>query len=121
MEKKRILVIDDEESFTEMLKVSLEETGKYEVRGENKGSRGLAATKEFKPDLILLDQLMPDMLGHEVLFQIESDQELKDTPVVFLTAVVPKSEENVERDHPFIAKPVSLDKLIACIEENLRE
>ena len=63
MSRKRILVIDDEASFTRNLKLNLEETGEYEVREENKGTEGLTAAREFRPDLILLDVIMPDMAG----------------------------------------------------------
>lgn len=119
MGKKRILLIDDEVSFTRMLRLNLEKTGAYEVREENKGARGLAAAREFKPDLILLDVIMPDADGGDVASQIKADQSLKDTPIVFLTAVVTKKEEGMVGGHPFIAKPVGAKELVECIERNL--
>lgn len=64
--EKKILIVDDEEDFTKLIKLNLERTGEYEVEIENGGLRGLAAAREFKPDLILLDILMPDMEGGEV-------------------------------------------------------
>jgi len=123
MGKKKILVIDDEENFTKLLKRNLELTNKYEVRTENKGALGLAAAKEFKPDLILLDILMPDVDGGEVGCQLENDSETANIPVIYLTAVVNKEE--VEKSdgligrHPFVAKPVSTIELIDCIEKAL--
>lgn len=123
MTKKKILIIDDEEFFTKLVKLNLEKTGKYEVRAENKGSVGLAAAREFKPDLILLDILMEDMEGSEVAAQLKNDANTAEIPVVFLTAVVKKEElENgsgVIGGHPFIAKPVSTAELINCIENNM--
>jgi len=123
MGRKRIMIIDDEESFTKLVKLNLERTGKYEVRMENKGSQGLAAAGEFKPDLILLDILMEDMEGSEVAVQLQNNVSTKDIPVVFLTAVVKKEEvesgSGVIGGHPFIAKPVSTNDLINCIEKNL--
>lgn len=119
MAKKRILVIDDEQSFTRLVKLSLEETGRYEVVEENRGSRGLSIAREFNPDLVLLDIAMPDMGGGEVAAQIKNDPDLKDIPIVFLTAVIKKSEETVISGIPYIAKPVTLNKLIMCIEDNL--
>lgn len=123
MEKKKILIIDDEEDFTKIVKLNLEETGKYEVRTENRGSNGFPAAKEFKPDLILLDILMPDMGGGEVAYRLKEDKSVKNIPIVFLTAVVTKEETTshggIIGGHPFIAKPVNAEKLIDCIEENI--
>jgi CheY-like chemotaxis protein len=125
MAKKRIMIIDDEEFFTKLVKLNLEKTGKYEVRAENKGSQGLAAAREFKPDLILLDILMEDMEGSEVAVQLKNDVNTRDIPVVFLTAVVKKEEVEsgygVIGGHPFIAKPISINELISCIEKNIKK
>jgi len=59
--EKRILIVDDEEYFTALVKMSLEKINMYDVMVENKGARGLEAAKRFQPDLILLDLLMADM------------------------------------------------------------
>ncbi|MDD5165763.1 MAG: response regulator [Candidatus Omnitrophica bacterium] len=123
MDKKKILIVDDEVDFTKVVKLNLEGTGRYEVRAENKGSLGLAVAKEFKPDLVLLDILMLDMEGSEVAYQLRSDEETKNIPIVFLTAVIRKkeAEENkgVIGGYPFIAKPVGIDELIEVIEKNI--
>ncbi len=119
MSKKRILLIDDEPSFTRMLKLNLEETGAYEVRAENRGSEGLAAARQFKPDLILLDVVMPDMSGGEVAYQIEADRNVKNTPIVFLTAAAKKKEEGIIAGRTIIAKPVTVEEVIDCIERTL--
>jgi CheY-like chemotaxis protein len=122
-EKKKILIIDDEENFTKLVKMNLEATGKYEVKIENKGILGFSAAKEFKPDLILLDILMPDMEGSEVISQLNDDMDTKNIPVVFLTAIIKEKEVKesggVIAGHRFIAKPVSADKLIEVIERTL--
>lgn len=119
MAKKRILLIDDEPSFTRMLRLNLERTGAYEVREENRGAKGLATATEFKPDLILLDVIMPDADGGTVAAQLRADKNLKDVPIVFLTAVVTKKEEGMIGGRPFIAKPASASDVIACIERHL--
>lgn len=125
MDKKKILIIDDEDAFTRGVKMNLELTGKYIVRVENKGLLGLKAAKEFKPDLILLDIMMPDMDGSEVAEQLNEEDSCKNIPVVFLTALVTKKETNESFSdiggHPFIAKPVNLKNLISCIEQNIVE
>ena len=123
MSKKKILIVDDEEGFTQLVKFNLEETGNYEVRVENKGSQAFAAVQEYRPDLILLDIIMPDMDGTEVINRIKEDANIKDTPVVFITAAVTDGEVSSRGGfiggHPFIAKPGSVDELIACIEKTL--
>ena len=123
MEKKRILIVDDEFGFTRLVKLNLEATGRYEVRTENKGSRTLTIAKEFRPDLILLDILMQDMEGGEVASQLKDDAVTRKIPIVFLTGVVKKEEvEKSDGDiggYFFIAKPVSTEELINQIERSI--
>ncbi|RKY40816.1 MAG: response regulator [Candidatus Makaraimicrobium thalassicum] len=123
MEKKKILIIDDEEGFTDLVKTTLEESGRYEVRAENQGERGHDSARMFHPDLILLDLVMPRMEGSAVAEQIKTDEGLKDIPIVFLTAAVTIEETQAQHGliggHPFLAKPVKLKELVACIEEAL--
>src|SRR2546430_17585041 len=115
MEKKRILIIDDEASFTRMVKLNLEKTGAFEVREENKATYALATAREFKPDVILLDVIMPTMDGGDVAAQIRNDRHLKGTPIIFLTATVSQREAgdgglNSGGD-PLLAKTVHVGKL----------
>ena len=123
MSKKKILVIDDEASLTRMLRKNLEATGKYEVKEENSGAQAYASAKQFQPDMILLDVMMPDMDGGEVAAQIQDDEHLKHIPIVFLTAIVQKEEAEDTGSNiggrTFLAKPVKLDDLITCIEKEL--
>jgi CheY-like chemotaxis protein len=125
MPKKRILLVDDEKSFTNLLKLNLEETGNYEVRVENWAEDACDAAREFKPDLVLLDIIMPRMPGGNVAAQIKEDPELKDTPIVFLTAAVRKHqiEENdgIICDHPCLAKPAPIETVIEFIEKHARQ
>ncbi len=119
--KKKVLLIDDEPAFTRLLKLNLEKTGAYEVREEHIGSQGLAAVKEFKPDIVLLDVVMPDIDGGTVVSQIRCSEDLKETKVVFLTAVMTKKEAHEKsgmlNSIPCIAKPVATEEVIACIEK----
>ena len=123
--KKRILIVDDEVSFGRMVKLNLEKTGDFEVRTESKASYALAAAREFKPDLIILDVIMPTMDGGDVSNQIRHDRQLKDTPIIFLTATVSKREAGEDGLNSggalFLAKPVSVETLVARINEHLPE
>ena len=121
-EKKRILLVDDEAMITRTLKLYLEGTGKYEVRAENKGRDAVATAREFKPNLILLDIVMPDIDGAEVAEQLQDDSSLKEIPIVFLTALVRPGEVAASGSEiggfPFIAKPLDPEKIIECIESH---
>jgi len=125
MTKKKILLVDDEKSFTNLLKLNLEETGNYEVRVENWAEDAVNAAKEFKPDLILLDIIMPRMPGGNVAALIKETPQLKETPIVFLTAAVRRHqvEENdgIICDFPCIAKPATVDMVVEAIEKHARK
>jgi len=125
MAKKRILLVDDEKSFTNLLKLNLEETGNYDVRVENWAEDAYGAAKEFKPDLVLLDIIMPRMPGGNVAAQIKEDPALKDTPIVFLTAAVRKHQveenEGIICDFPCLAKPATVEMVIEAIEKHARK
>jgi two-component system alkaline phosphatase synthesis response regulator PhoP len=123
MKKSRILVIDDNIHATRMVKLILETTGLYEVRGLNKPAESLAVAREFKPDLVLLDVNMPDVGGGDVAFMIRSDKEFERTPIVFLTSLISEREGQSKGvlvgGFHFVAKPPRVDRMVDCIERNL--
>ena len=123
MRKQRILVIDDEPSITRSLKLNLEANGGYEVRTVNNPRHALEMARKFKPDLVLLDVMMPEMDGGEVAAQLQANPMLKDVPVIFLTAIVSNQEtgghEMVSGTNAFLAKPVDWHELKACLAEHL--
>ena len=92
MADERLLVVDDEPQLTRMVKLNLERTGNYEVREENLGSKALEAAREFRPDVALLDIMMPDMEGSDVAAAFRDDPILSYVKIVFLTAIVTKDE-----------------------------
>jgi CheY-like chemotaxis protein len=122
---RRVLLVDDEVSMTRLLKLNLEETGDYDVRVENSGRAGVEAAREFRPDIILLDVIMPDMRGTEVLESLRADPELARTPIIFLTAVLPAAP-GADGDGGMpgcvgIAKPARAAEVIAAIRSVLGE
>lgn len=120
MSKKRIFIVDDESGFTRLLKLTLERTGRFEVREENDGTKAWLAAREFNPDIIFLDVVMPKIDGGDVAQQIRSDPSLAKIPIIFLTAIVSAKEGGQEiGGFPFLAKPVSLDAIVKCIESHL--
>ena len=124
MTTKRILVVDDEPSVTRNLKLTLESGGGYEVLGENHATNALISARVFRPDLILLDVMMPGMDGGDVAARLRADPLLRDTPIIFLTALVSNEEtDGHEMDsgaETFLAKPVDIGELRKTLEEHIR-
>jgi CheY-like chemotaxis protein len=124
MKKIRILVVDDDVPLTQSMKISLEDTGDFEVRVENKSFSALPAAREFHPDLILLDIVMPGLDGGDVSAELRSDPILCDIPVIMVTALVSNGETGADAavsrgDRVMLAKPIRFEKLIQAIEEGL--
>ncbi len=123
MRKTRILIVDDEVDFTYFVKLNLERTRRYKVREENSGLGALKAARDFRPDLILLDVIMPDVDGCEVAAELLADRLLKEIPFIFLTSMVTRTEaqrqDGILGGRAFIAKPVSAEQLIESIKRSL--
>ncbi|MBI4846035.1 MAG: response regulator [Candidatus Omnitrophica bacterium] len=124
MAKKKILAIDDNTRFLELLKLNLEATGNYEVRTDSRGSYTLADVLVFLPDLILLDFVMDDLDGFDVASELKKHEFTKNIPIVFLTGAFKKEDEVNKKlgyDCPIVYKPLFLDELVATIEETINK
>lgn len=116
----RILIIDDEPSFTRMVKLNMEATEKYAVRAVNESPQARQVAREFQPQVILLDIVMPEADGGDVAIQLRADPKLKDIPIIFVSAMVSRKESgsgfyNSGGEH-FLSKPVSVETLEHAIE-----
>jgi CheY-like chemotaxis protein len=119
---RRILIVDNDKNTTHLVKILLEKTGRYVVFEENDSTRAHQAARNFRPDLIFLDVVMPDRDGGEIAAQIRADPELHNTPIIFLTALVTRAEAKTGLHidgHPFLAKPINIPELIEAIERVL--
>lgn len=121
MDRKKILVIDDDESLIRMLKTNLERSGSYEVIAAYNGEEGLEKVEKEDPDLVILDIMMPGKDGFEVLKELRREG-VKWRPVIMLTAKsdfdVAKKGYKLEADF-YIAKPFKLEVLRRGIETML--
>lgn len=122
---KRILIIDDKASDTRLIKRFLEQGHNYYVVCEENDARAALSTAEkFKPDLILLDLIMPEMDGREVAAQFRTNPKFKTVPIIFLTAAITKAEVEATGGRigafPFLAKPIHLREVAACLRRHLR-
>ena len=125
MSKKRVLVIDDEQKVTRLIKQTLEVTKRYDVREANTGKEGLVLAKRLHPHLILLDVMMPEMDGVDVASALQADERLKRTPIIFITGAVTKEETHqlggVIGQHPCIAKPIDIHEVLSSVEEQFKK
>jgi PleD family two-component response regulator len=117
--KRSILIVDDDVTTSQMTKMVLETTGLYAVSVCNRGSEAFKVIQATRPELVLLDIVMPDADGTEIAAQIRNDKSLKATRVVFMTSLVSQKdihESSVIGGHPFIPKPVSGEVLLKRVE-----
>lgn len=125
-DKKLILVVDDDPDLVESVAMKLESKA-FTVAKAYDGVEGWEKIKEEKPDLIILDVMMPRKDGYELCKEIKADEKYKDIVVVLLTAVadaVPSTtythmEGKTTDADDYIPKPIDLDKLMEIVEENL--
>jgi two-component system OmpR family response regulator len=120
--KPRILIVDDNPRFSHSARLILQESGQYVVCEENDAASAVETARSFRPDLILLDLVMPQLDGADVAAQVESDWALHGVPIVFVTGLVTRDEaRNGQRidGHRVISKPVSSFDLLGAVEESL--
>jgi signal transduction histidine kinase/DNA-binding response OmpR family regulator len=123
--QKKILIVDDEPDIVKIIKIILEiEPGQYEVHTSSDGRDALKKISEFRPDLILLDEMLPLLKGNEVAKIIKNDPELRKIPVIMVTARHLQKDkvdslENAMVDD-YITKPFEPEELRARIKAMLR-
>jgi CheY-like chemotaxis protein len=122
-EPRRVLLIDDEASFTRMVKLNLEATGKYAVRVVNESPKAQQVANEFNPEIILLDVVMPEADGGDVAVQLRQHTITQDTPIIFVSAMVSRKESGSgfyeSGGEHFLAKPVTTELLSSSIDSLL--
>jgi len=124
MSGAKLLVVDDEPDAMIILAKTLKARG-YEVLIASNGFDAIAMAKTQKPDLILLDILMPGIDGTEVAAELQEEKTTKDIPIIFLTCLVTKKTEQIGAQYHdvnkrgFMAKPYNLDDLLAEINRLL--
>lgn len=125
MNTTRILVVDDEPNLSELVRLFLEKTKRFQVRTENRSGNVLATAREFRPELIVLDVDMPGLDGGEVARNIEVDPILRGVPILFFTSLISQAEAGtriVKRGGMrFLAKPLNPKVLIDSIDEVIAE
>lgn len=125
MENKKVLVVDDEEKVASLIAKNLEMKG-FKVTRALSGREAVSKAKMFLPDLILLDIILPDMDGSEVVQKLKRDAETRSIAVIFLSGIVtqeegaPDSEVQVGGEpYPALPKPFTIQQLLGKIEQVL--
>lgn len=119
---RKVLIVDDEPDFCAMVKDYLQLRGGFEVEVANSGFAAGLTVARFRPAVILMDILIPDMDGFEVVKMLRQDPEMRGVPVIACTAHRdPPIEERVRREgfNGFLQKPVKLDTLLTAMEQAL--
>ncbi len=119
---KRVVCIEDEPEMIDLVRLILGRRG-FEVVGANGGLEGLALVASEKPDLVLLDLMMPDMDGWEVYQRMKSDETLRDIPVVVVTAKAQSIDKvlglHIAKVDDYITKPFGPQELLESVEKIL--
>lgn len=123
MNKRRILVVDDESSITQIVKMVLDRNGGFMVETLNRSARALEVARAFKPDLIMTDLLMPEVPGDQLIRDLRTDSALCRVPVLMFTSTATR-EEVMARDQglgdvPFLPKPSNAEVMMEAIEQTL--
>ncbi len=117
--KRKILVVDDDEELVELLVDVFERDGRFETRNANNGFGAGMLVKEFRPDLVVLDVMLPDINGKEVCQRVRSDASLESVKIICISGMVEQDKiadlRAVGADD-FMHKPFTVDKLLerAC-------
>lgn len=121
-EKKTVVCIEDEPEMIDLVKLILGRKG-FELIGAVGGREGLEKVREFKPDLVLLDLMMPDMDGWEVYQQMKADDELKVIPVIVVTAKAQSIDKvlglHIAKVDDYVTKPFGPQELLQSVNKVL--
>ena len=121
MEVKKILIVDDDEVFLKMLEKTLISSG-YSISQATNGKDAVDIAKDWRPHLIILDIMMPEMDGGETALVLEKDPATKNIPIIFMTSLLKKEDENkltYSKKRSYMAKPYNKDELLAEIAKKL--
>lgn len=119
----KVIIADDERALRMLIAGTLE-IGNYEILEADNGIDALELVKQEKPDLIILDVMMPGMTGYEVCKRIKTDSDISDTKVLILTAKGQQSDKEAAWEAMadiYLAKPFSPMELLSTVEEILNK
>ena len=117
---KRILIVDDDIDFSKLARMVLIEKGGFEVEACNQSGNAINVIKQRRPDLILLDIMMPDKDGTEIAAELRQDPKLCTIPIIFFTSLMTPEEATghpVIGKYQFIPKPIKAEDLLKRVKD----
>jgi two-component system response regulator VicR len=121
-DKKVVVCIEDEPEMIDLVKLILGRKG-FELVGAVGGREGLETVRQLKPDLVLLDLMMPDMDGWEVYQKMKTDEELKEIPVIVVTAKAQSIDKvlglHIAKVEDYVTKPFGPQELLQAVNKVL--
>jgi excisionase family DNA binding protein len=116
--KRKILIVDDDEDLVDLLVDHFERDGRFDVRSVNNGFGAGMMIKEFGPDLVVLDVMLPDINGMEVCQLVRSDKSMDEVKIICISGMVEQDKIQALRDagaNDFMKKPFDIDALSARV------
>jgi excisionase family DNA binding protein len=120
--KRRILIVDDDEDLVELISDVFVRDARFEVRKTNNGFDAGMLVKEFRPDIVVLDVMLPDINGREVCQRVRSDKALDDVRIICISGMIEQdkvADLKAAGANDFMQKPFSVDKLVERVCELL--
>ncbi len=121
--KKKVLIVDDDAEIVELISDILMQDGRFEIRTASSGYEAGMATQQFRPDLILLDYMLPDVNGNVVCQTIRSNPEFENTRIIIVSGVI--KQEEIDQllksgAQDFVKKPFSISELTDKVDGALQ-
>jgi two-component system, OmpR family, response regulator len=113
--KRKVLIVDDDEELVELISDVLERDGRFEIRSVNNGFDAGMMVKEYRPDIIVLDVMLPDINGKEVCQRVRSDKSMSDVKIICISGMVEEDrvgELKVAGADDFMHKPFEIERLV---------
>ena len=113
--KRKVLIVDDDEDLVELMKEVFEADGRLDIRTANNGFGAGMLVKEFRPDLVILDVMLPDINGKEVCVRVRNDPSLDDVKIICISGMVEQdkvADLKAAGANHFMQKPFNVEKLL---------
>lgn len=113
--KKKLLIVDDEQDLVDLMADAFDRDGRFEIRTANNGFDAGMQVKEFRPDIVILDVMLPDINGKEVCQRVRSDSTLDSVRIICISGMIEQdkiSELRAAGADDFVQKPFTVDRLI---------
>lgn len=113
--KKKLLIVDDDQDLVELMSDAFERDGRFEIRTANNGFAAGMGVKEFRPDIVVLDVMLPDINGKEVCQRVRSDKALDSVKIICISGMIePEKVADLRAAgaDDFLQKPFTVDRLI---------